>query len=501
MLDGRVILLLTTLLMLACPAAAQKRVALVVGNSNYVALSKLKNPTNDAQLMARTLSSLGFTLVDGGPLLNLSKQSLEGAVQRFREAAEDAEIAFFFFAGHGLAERNTNYLAPADAKVRKTADFALQLFSSDILLNQLEASKARLKIVVLDACRNNPFEGSDFESDFRSFRGGLAEMKAPVSTVIAFSTQPGAVAADGSGNNSPYTKALAETITKPGLSVFDVFNSAAVAVMEENKAQQPWMTISPLKGKFSFVAPDSVLPPTGQRPHIVIRPQAPENSLSVEGVQQLLEDAKKLMARNDHFGAREPLARAIKMNPKSALAHSFRGYTYLLEGDELRARAGNNKALLESAIKTYALAFPDLDKAIELDPAYAPARRHRGMVVMGIYQARKAQGQAGVLERLSARAIADFRKAVELDPLSKTSLNALGEAYVAGGEYREAIKQFDQATALDSTYAAPYQGRCEAYRGLGQIDRAYAEGRKSEARDNRPEARRCVASLLVARGR
>src|SRR5215213_9263306 len=110
MLYGRAILLLTTLLMLACPAAAQKRVALVVGNSNYVALSKLKNPTNDAQLMARTLSGLGFTLVDGGPLLNLSKQSLEGAVQRFREAAEDAEIPFSSFAGHGLVERNPTNL-------------------------------------------------------------------------------------------------------------------------------------------------------------------------------------------------------------------------------------------------------------------------------------------------------------------------------------------------------------------------------------------------------
>jgi len=80
-------------------------------------------------------------------------------------------------------------------------------------------------------------------------------------------------------------------------------------------------------------------------------------------------------------------------------------------------------------------------------------------------------------------------------------LNALGEAYVASGEYREAIKQFDQATALDSTFAAPYQGRCEAYRALGQLDKAYAEGKKSEARDNRPEARRCVESLVVARGR
>jgi tetratricopeptide (TPR) repeat protein len=218
-------------------------------------------------------------------------------------------------------------------------------------------------------------------------------------------------------------------------------------------------------------------------------------------VQSLLDESKKLMSKSDFTGARETLTRAVKMNPRSALAHSFRGYTYLLEGDEVRAHAGNNKTMLDSAVKTYAVAFPDLDRAVELDPTYGPARRHRGTVIMSIYQARKAQGQNNVLASLAARAVADFRKAVELDPVSKTSLNALGDGYVASGEYREAIKQFDQATALDSTFAAPYQGRCEAFRGLGQFDRAYAEGKKSEARDNRPEARRCLASLLVARGR
>ena len=498
MFHRRVALLVGALVLLSWPAAAQKRVAMVVGNSNYVALSKLKNPVADAQLMARKLSDLGFTLLDGGPLLDLSKQGLESAVQRFREASEDAEIAFFFYAGHGVADRNTNYLAPSDARVRKTADFPLQMFNSDVLLAQLEASKARLKVVVLDACRDNPF-GSEFQSEFRSFRPGLAQMKAPVSTVIAFSTQPGNVAEDGVGANSPYTKALAESITKPGLSIFDVFNNAAVAVMEETKTQQPWMSISPLKGRFSFVPAEAIPAPTGTRPHIVIRP--PETAPAVEIVQPLLEDSKKLMAKGEFVAAREMLSKALRAAPQSALAHSFRGYTFLLEGNELRTRAGNNKGLLETAVKTYAAAFPDLDKAIELDPTYAPAFRHRGTVVMAIFHSRKAQGKTDVLASLAARAVGDLKKAVDLDPKSKTSIHALGEAYVAKGDYKEAIRQFDQATGLDSTYAAPYQGRCEAYRALGQLDKAYTEGKKSEARDNRPEARRCAESLVVARGR
>jgi tetratricopeptide (TPR) repeat protein len=498
MVYGRVGILVAALVLLAWPAAAQKRVALVVGNSNYVALSKLRNPAGDAQLMARKLSELGFTLLDGKPLLDLSKQELESAVQRFREAAEDAEIAFFFFAGHGVADRNTNYLAPADARVRKTADFSLQMFNSDVLLAQLEASRARLKVVVLDACRDNPF-GSEFQSEFRSFRPGLAQMKAPVSTVIAFSTQPGNVAEDGVGANSPYAKALAETITKPGLSIFDVFNNAAVAVMEETKTQQPWMSISPLKGRFSFVPAEAIPAPTGTRPHIVIRP--PETSPSIELSQPLLEDSKKLMAKGEFVAAREMLTKALRAAPQSALAHSFRGYTYLLEGNELRTKAGNSKALLDTAIKTYAAAFPDLDKAVDLDPAYAPAFRHRGTVIMAIFHSRKAQGRTDVLVSLASRAIIDLKKAVDLDPKSKTSVNALGDAYVAKGDYKDAIRQFDQATGLDTTYAAPYQGRCEAYRGLGQLDKAYTEGKKSEARDNRPEARRCVESLVVARGR
>jgi tetratricopeptide (TPR) repeat protein len=269
--------------------------------------------------------------------------------------------------------------------------------------------------------------------------------------------------------------------------------------MEETKTQQPWMSISPLKGRFSFVPAEAIPAPTGTRPHIVIRP--PETAPAVEIVQPLLEDSKKLMSKGDFVGARETLTRAIRAAPRSALAHSFRGYTFLLEGNELRTRAGNNKGLLETAVKTYAAAFPDLDRAIELDSTYAPAFRHRGTVVMAIFQSRKAQGRTDVLASLAVRAVGDLKKAVELDPRSKTSIHALGEAYVAKGDYREAIKQFDHATALDNTYAAPYQGRCEAYRGLGQLDRAYSEGKKSEARDNRPEARRCAESLIVARGR
>ncbi len=227
----------------------ERRVALIVGNSQYVSVPKLDNPGPDAQLMAETLTALGFTVVGGKAQLDLDKPGFEKAVQAFGKAIQGANVALFFYAGHGLQIRGSNFLVPVNANPTREADADFQLLNVDLILRQMEASGTRLNMVILDACRNNPFSSSGI----RAAGGGLAQMQAPEGTLIAYATQPGNVAQDGDGGHSPYTAALARAVRAPGLDIFSVFNEVGVAVKKiTGGAQQPWVSSSPLEGKFYF---------------------------------------------------------------------------------------------------------------------------------------------------------------------------------------------------------------------------------------------------------
>jgi carboxyl-terminal processing protease len=233
------------------PALADKRIALVVGNSNYQNVTHLENPRNDATLMATTLRSLGFTLVGDGPQLDLDKAALDLAVQKFGSTLQGADVAMFYYAGHGVQIRGANFLVPIGANPTREADVDFQMVDVGLVLRQMEGSGTRLNLVVLDACRNNPFGGRGL----RATDGGLAQMRAPEGTLISFATQPGNVALDGEGN-SPYTKALAVTIRKSGLDIFQTFNEVGLAVKRSTGgSQQPWVSSSPIDGNFYFVAP------------------------------------------------------------------------------------------------------------------------------------------------------------------------------------------------------------------------------------------------------
>jgi C-terminal peptidase prc len=235
----------------AVPALADRRIALVVGNANYQNVKRLENPRNDATLMAATLRELGFTLIGNGPQLDLDKAALDGAVQKFSAALPGADVALFYYAGHGVQVRGSNYLVPVGANPAREADVDFQMVDVNLVLRQMEGSGTKLNLVVLDACRNNPFG----ERGLRATDGGLAQMRAPEGTLISFATQPGSVALDGEGN-SPYTKALAATIRKGGLDIFQTFNQVGLAVKREtNGSQQPWVSSSPIDGNFYFKPP------------------------------------------------------------------------------------------------------------------------------------------------------------------------------------------------------------------------------------------------------
>jgi hypothetical protein len=241
------------LLLLFAPRSAQAetRLALVIGNSAYKNYSRLANPTNDAQLIAATLQSLGFTLIGDGAQTDVDKLNFERLIRRFGRDLAGGGVGLFYYAGHGLQLQGTNYLVPVDADVNSVADADYELIDAGLVLKQMDAAGSKLNMMVLDACRNNPFGGRGL----RDAGSGLAVMRAPRGTIISYATQPGNVARDGNDGHSPYTKALAEALQKPGTRVLEVFNDVGLAVDKVTKGeQQPWVATSPIDGDFYFAS-------------------------------------------------------------------------------------------------------------------------------------------------------------------------------------------------------------------------------------------------------
>jgi uncharacterized caspase-like protein len=210
---------------------------------------------SDARLVATTLQSVGFQLIGGNAQVDLDRAGFERAIREFGAALANASVALFYFAGHGVQLQGVNYLVPVAANPETAADVDFELINANTVLKQMESADPRLNIVILDACRNNPFGGRGL----RDVTGGLAQMQAPRGTLISYATQPGNVAMDGATGHSPYTTSLAEVIKRPGIPILEVFNQVGLAVDRATAGrQQPWMATSPLEGIFYFVGPTTV---------------------------------------------------------------------------------------------------------------------------------------------------------------------------------------------------------------------------------------------------
>ena len=230
------------LLVSASIAKADKRVAFVVGNGAYKNVAALPNPAIDAKAMARVLRNVGFDVVEG---TNLSRDKMTEKLLEFGKKAEGSDVALFFYAGHGIAINGTNYLLPVDADIKSEMDVKLgSAINVDTTLEQTMAD-AKVKLVFLDACRDNPFAGKikpNSATRSLSVQSGLAEMKSGEGTLIAFATGPGQTALDGEvGTNSPFTRALMANIAQPGVEIQQAMTKVRAQVNEETgKNQLPW---------------------------------------------------------------------------------------------------------------------------------------------------------------------------------------------------------------------------------------------------------------------
>ena len=228
---------------------SRKRVALVIGNSNY-RISPLKNPANDAKAMAAALRRLGFDVEEK---TDLNYVAMNKVVESFGKRLAAGGVGLFYYAGHGVQVNGANYLLPVDAEIEDENEVRYKAIDAGLVLAKMEQSRGDVNLVVLDACRNNPFARS-----FRSATRGLASMDAPSGSMIAYATAPGKTAADGSGGKyGVYTEELIRMMETPGLSVEEAFKRVRKAVMTRTaNAQVPWESSS-LVGDFRFLDSES----------------------------------------------------------------------------------------------------------------------------------------------------------------------------------------------------------------------------------------------------
>ncbi len=248
---------------------SEKRIALVIGNSDYEA-SPLRNPVNDAREMAKVLRESGFEVTE---MENLKQSEMKRAIRAFGAKIRQGGVGLFYYSGHGAQVNGRNFLIPvglASAEITNENEIEYEAVDLGLVFAQMEEAGNRMNVVILDACRNNPFVRS-----FRSPTRGLAVVNASSGILIAYSTAPGSVASDGESgaNNSPYTQALLSAIREPGLKIEDVFKKVRTTVRQKTGGKQiPWESSS-IEGDFYFL----------EKIEMATKPSAqPTNSTSTE---------------------------------------------------------------------------------------------------------------------------------------------------------------------------------------------------------------------------
>ena len=226
-------------------AEASERVALVLGNAAYPG-NMLRNPVNDAKAMAAALTKDGFEVI---LLTDGDQKTMQRTIGQFSRKLRGAKVALVYYSGHGIQAGGINYMIPVDAQLESEGDMPLELVSVDAVMAQLVQAGTDVNILILDACRTNPFERR-----FRALGGsGLATITAPKGTIIAYATAPGTTADDGNGANSPYTTALLRALSQPGKKAEEVFKDTRIQLAQTTGNRQISWESSSLVGDFYFL--------------------------------------------------------------------------------------------------------------------------------------------------------------------------------------------------------------------------------------------------------
>ena len=340
-------LLLSSVALAQIPVASEPRLALVIGNASYRS-SPLANPVNDARLMETALKNAGFQVLKAE---NANRRDMQRLIRDFGEKLKrSGGVGLFYFAGHGMQVRGNNYLIPLDADIRSEDEVAFDSIDAQSVLEKMESAGNRVNLLILDACRDNPFIRNS-----RSAAVGLATMSAPSGSLIAYSTAPGAVANDGTGRNGLYTEHLARMMAEPGLPVEDVFKQVRVAVRRaSNNQQTPWENTA-LEGRFYFKVPIE----SASIPSPVAQPQPPRGTDGMAADMAFWDSIK---------GANKPaeLKAYLAQFPNGLFAGLARAR--LPESQDAPA-----SPVTASAITAVSISTPAVVAAPEVPPARPPA--------------------------------------------------------------------------------------------------------------------------------
>ncbi len=278
-LAASLVVLATLTLGSASAYAVERRVALVIGNAKYKE-APLSNPVNDARDVAAALQRTGFEVIMA---IDATQKEMNRAIAKFGDRLTAESVALFYYAGHGMQVRGKNYLIPIDAEIKSESSVRVESVDVDGVLDQLSTSD--LNVVILDACRNNPFERRANRSVGAA---GLAQMEAPKGSLIAYATAPGRTAADGEGRNGLYTQALLKYIQEPGLTIEQVFKNVRREVARATRdGQIPWESSS-MTGDFYFIPGSRPTGVAGSQPVAVVPSQkAPSPAARPAQVQEI----------------------------------------------------------------------------------------------------------------------------------------------------------------------------------------------------------------------
>ena len=268
----------------------ETRIALLIGNGDYQ-IGRLSNPVNDVRDMAKLLRELGFEVIAKE---NLGRIVMGEVIRDFGQRLQDGGVGLFYFAGHGMQVNGHNYLIPVDANIQTEDEVSFQGVDVGQVLAKMQSAKNRLNIVVLDACRNNPYARS-----FRSTVSGLAKMDAPVGTLVAYATSPGRTAADGSGRNGTYTSHLLQYMKQPKLEIGHLFRQVRREVRRStNNKQTPWEASS-LVGEFYFV-PD-LKKGGGDVSHLTVQAEPADAQVRIMNINPKYSPGMALEPGDYHF--------------------------------------------------------------------------------------------------------------------------------------------------------------------------------------------------------
>ena len=324
-------------------SGAGKRLALVIGNAAYQE-SPLNNPINDAKAMAQALSIAGFEIMSG---FDLTKEGMENLISDFGEKLKMQKgVGLVYYSGHGVQMRGVNYLIPVDftsSKVRNERLFNTYATNLEFVLEAITQAENTANILILDACRTNPFADGLKKSE------GLAKVKAPSGTFISYATQPDSVASDGKkeAGNSPYTAALVDQIKVAGATLDDVFREVGIRVEKQtNKKQVPWVEGS-FRERFYFVAQATTSGPAASNP--------------LEEAKKLFQTATYQANNGNYDGAIINLNKALALQPQNYRALSARAWAFYNKGD------------FDQSLRDY-------NAAIALEPNFSLLYRNRAKV-------------------------------------------------------------------------------------------------------------------------